>query len=71
MNRDARKAGKMTLVAVHPDSASLGLHMDIGGSGVSKVAGLIKLQKIEVCGAVSDAALERLHGKAKLLVEEP
>ena len=55
---------QMTVVAVHPDSASLEFHMDVGGPEFRKFADLIDLARIEVYGRVSDAVLERLHQKA-------
>lgn len=58
---------QMTVVAVHPDSASLEYHMDVGGAEFRKFADLIELLKIEVYGRVSDAVLERLRQKAKML----
>jgi len=58
---------RMTVVAVHPDSASLEFHMDVGGAEFRKFADLIELLRIEVYGAVSDAALERLRDKAGML----
>jgi hypothetical protein len=60
-------AGQMTLVAVHPDSASLEFHMDIAGSEFRKLAQLITLRAIEVYGRVSDKALELLRQKAAML----
>jgi hypothetical protein len=58
---------QMTVVAVHPDSASLEFHMDVGGAEFRKFADLIDLSRIEVYGAVSQAVLERLHQKARML----
>ena len=58
---------RMTVVAVHPDSASLELHMDVGGAEFRKFADLIDLLRIEVYGRVSDAVLERLNQKAGML----
>jgi hypothetical protein len=58
---------QMTVVAVHPDSASLQFHMDVGGEEFRKFADLINLLKIEVYGRISDAVLERLHQKARML----
>jgi hypothetical protein len=57
----------MTVVAIHPDSASLEFHMEIGGPEFRKFADLITLQKIEVYGSISDAALEQLHQKTRML----
>jgi hypothetical protein len=62
-----RERTEMTVVAVHPDSASLAFHMDIGAPEFRKFTDLIDLLKIEVYGHVSDAVLERLHQKARML----
>lgn len=58
---------QMTVVAVHPDSASLEFHMDRGRDEFRKFADLIELSKIEIYGSVSDEVLERLHEKARAL----
>lgn len=58
---------QMTVVAIHPDSASLQFHMDVGSAEFRKFADLIDLSRIEVYGRVSDAVLERLHQKARML----
>ncbi len=58
---------QMTVVAVHPDSASLEFHLDVGREEFKKFAGLIQLSKIEVYGVVSAAVLERLERKARTL----
>ena len=57
----------MTLVAIHPDSASLELHMDVGGQIFRKFADLINLRTIEIYGRPSDKALEQLQQKAEFL----
>lgn len=58
---------RVTLVAVHPDSESLEFHMDTGREEFRKFADLLVLSKIEVYGRVSDAVLERLEQKARML----
>lgn len=58
---------QMTVVAVHPDSASLEFHMDVGGAEFRKFGDFIDLSRIEVYGRVSEAVLERLHQKARML----
>ena len=60
-------ASKMTVVAVHPDSASLELHMDIGGEEFRKLAHLLTLTAIECYGQPSEKALEQLRHKAAML----
>ena len=62
-------AGKMTVVAVHPDSASLELHMDIGGAEFRKLGHLLTLTAIECYGQPSARALEQLQSKADALGE--
>jgi hypothetical protein len=60
-------AAKMTVVAVHPDSASLELHLDIGGGEFRKLAHLLRLTAIECYGRPSEKALEQLRHKAAAL----
>lgn len=62
-------AGRMTVVAVHPDSASIELHVQIGGPEFRKLAHLITLRSIEVYGRLSDAALTLVQQKAAMLGE--
>jgi hypothetical protein len=58
---------RMTVVAVHPDSASLELHLDIGGPEFRKAAHLLTLTGIECYGRPSAKALEQLRQKAAAL----
>ena len=57
----------MSVVAVHPDSASMDLHMRIGGPEFRKLAGFIDLQLIEVYGSPSATVLDQLQQKAQML----
>jgi hypothetical protein len=59
----------MTVVAVHPDVASLELHLEVGGPEFRKLADLIELRRIEVYGRPSDRALQQLRQKAEMLGE--
>jgi hypothetical protein len=61
------EAAKMTVVAVHPDSASLELHLDIGGAEFGKLAPLLTLTAIECYGRPSERALDQLRRKAATL----
>ena len=61
------EALRMTVVAVHPDSASLELHMEIGREEFGKLAPFIELETIEVFGVPGEAALEQLRAKAVAL----
>ena len=58
---------RMTLIQVHPNSASLELHSQIAGSMFPKFAAFIKLERIEIYGKVSDHALKQLNKKAEML----
>ena len=60
-------AGEMTVAAVHPDTASLELHLQIGGPLFAAVGRYIKLRSIEVFGEPSSTATESIHEKARLL----
>lgn len=60
-------ATRMTVVGVHPDSAALEFHMDVGDAEFRKFADLVELSSITVYGDVSDAVRERLHRKAEML----
>jgi hypothetical protein len=61
------EAAKMTVVAVHPDSASLELHLDIGGAEFVKLAQLLTLTAIECYGRPSERALDQLRRKGAQL----
>jgi hypothetical protein len=63
-------AAKMTVVAVHPDSASLELHMDIGSKEFRKLSHLLTLTAIECYGRPSERALEQLRHKAATLGDD-
>lgn len=57
----------MTLVAIHPDSASLEFHLEIGGPAFRKFTDLIELRTIELYGRPSDRVLDLLQHKAEML----
>lgn len=60
-------AARMTVVAVHPDTASLELHLGIGNEEFRKLGEMITLRQIRVFGPVSDRAREMLEQKAEML----
>jgi hypothetical protein len=60
-------AMSMTVVAVHPDSASLELHLEVGGPEFRKLAHLLTLTSIECYGRPSEKAMEQLRQKAAAL----
>jgi hypothetical protein len=58
---------RMTVVAVHPDSASMEFHMKIGGPAFRKFSDLIELESIDVYGQPSEAVMAQLWKKAQML----
>jgi len=58
---------RMTLIAIHPDSSSLELHMEIGAPAFRKFIELIDLRKIEIYGRPSERVLEQLQQKVQIL----
>lgn len=61
------EAGRMTVTAVHPDSESLELHLEIGRKEFRKLGDLVTLRQIEVYGSISDRAREMLEQKTAML----
>ena len=61
------EAERMTVTAVHPDSASLELHLDVGREKFRGLADLLTLREIEVYGPVSERARAMLEQKAEML----
>lgn len=62
-----REQTHMTIIHVHHDSDSLQALMDSAGPLFPQFEPLIDLLSIEVYGAPSEAVMERLRKKAKLL----
>lgn len=58
---------RMTLIQVHPNSASLELHLQIAGALFPKFSKLIKMESIELYGNASDKILNQLNKKAEML----
>ena len=58
---------RMTVVHVHPDSASLEFHMKVAGPAFPKFVDSVKLLTIDVYGKLSDDLLEQLRKKAQML----
>lgn len=58
---------RMTVVAIHPDAASLEYHMEIGKAAFRRFADLINLTGIDVYGTLGDSALDQLQKKAQML----
>jgi quinol monooxygenase YgiN len=58
---------QLTVVHIHPDSASLEFHMEVAGPAFPKFTEFIKLSMIEIYGEPSDNLLKRLRQKAQML----
>jgi quinol monooxygenase YgiN len=58
---------RMTVVQVHPDSASMEYHMRIAGPAFAGFAELITLSTLDVYGNPSEELLELLRRKVQML----
>jgi hypothetical protein len=57
----------MTVLQVHPDSASMERHMELAGPVFAKFADLVVLRAVDIYGSPSEKVLEQLRRKAELL----
>jgi hypothetical protein len=57
----------MTVVQVHPDLASMELHMNLAGPAFPKFAELLTLRTMDVYGEPSDVLLDSLRRKIEML----
>lgn len=57
----------MTVVHIHPDSASLENHVEVGGPAFRRFADLLTLSSIRVYGEPSEKVMRQLQDKAQLL----
>lgn len=58
---------RMTVVQVHPDSASLEYHMEVAGPVFRQFVELVTLSSIHIYGDPSEKLLKQVHEKAQLL----
>jgi hypothetical protein len=58
---------RMSVVNVHPDSASLEYHMEVAGPLFRRFVELVTLSSIHIYGEPSEKALKQVHEKARLL----
>jgi hypothetical protein len=65
------EAGRMTVVQIHPSSASMELHLEIAAPVFRKFAGLVDLTRVDFYGQPSEALLERTRQKTELLGSAP
>ncbi|MGH2680257.1 MAG: hypothetical protein ACRDG8_07210 [Actinomycetota bacterium] len=57
----------MTVLQVHPDSASMERHMEIAGPVFARFTDLVVLRTIDIYGSPSAKVLDQLRRKADLL----
>ena len=57
----------MTVVHVHPDTASLEFHLDVAGPIFRRMVDLVTLSSIQIYGEPSEDVLKQAHAKARLL----
>jgi hypothetical protein len=57
----------MTVLQIHPDSASMERHMELAGPVFAGFADLVVLRTIDIYGSPSEKVVEQLRGKAELL----
>jgi quinol monooxygenase YgiN len=60
-------SGVMTVLQVHPDSASMERHMELAGPVFATFADLVVLRTIDIYGSPSEKVVEQLRRKAELL----
>jgi quinol monooxygenase YgiN len=58
---------RMTVVQVHPDSASMEHHMTVAGPAFAGFAELVTLSTMDVYGTPSEGLLELLRRKVRML----
>jgi hypothetical protein len=62
---------RMTVIQIHPSSASMELHMSLAEPIFRKLADFVVLSKVDFYGTPSDALLEQMRQKADLLGKAP
>ena len=58
---------RMTVVHVHPDSASLEYHMEVAAPFFRRFVELVTLSSVHIYGDPSEKVLKQSHEKARLL----
>ncbi|MGH3030670.1 MAG: putative quinol monooxygenase [Gaiellaceae bacterium] len=58
---------RLTVVQIHPSSASVELHMRLAAPIFQKFTELVVLSRVDIYGTPSDALLEQMRQKAELL----
>ncbi len=63
----SQDGSQMTVIHVHPDSASLDFHMEVAGPRFGRFADLLTLTSIRIFGEPSATAIKQLEDKVRLL----
>ena len=58
---------EMTVLQVHPDSASMEVHMDVAGPEFKGLSEFLTLLRVDIYGKASERLLDQMRNKAKLL----
>jgi quinol monooxygenase YgiN len=62
---------RMTVMQIHPSSESMEFHMRLAGPIFREFTELVVLSRVDFYGTPSDAVLEQMHQKARLLGNAP
>jgi hypothetical protein len=62
---------RMTVVQIHPSSASMEFHMQVAGPVFRKLTELLTLSRVDFYGKPSDVLLEQMRQKAQQLGNAP
>ena len=65
------EGSRMTVMQIHPSSASVELHMRLAVPAFRKFTELVVLSRVDIYGTPSDALLELMRQKAELLGNAP
>ncbi|HEV8681856.1 MAG TPA: hypothetical protein VGS09_03645 [Actinomycetota bacterium] len=58
---------RMTVVQIHPDSASMEFHMEVAGSAFPKFSEFLTMSRIDIYGTPSDKLLRQVREKGRML----
>lgn len=64
-----RTENRVTVIQLHPDSASMELHMQVAASRFRRFANLLTLRIMRIYGTPSPQLLDQLRAKVRLLGE--
>jgi hypothetical protein len=62
-----RERTRMTLIAIHPDAASMEFHLEVAGPLFRKFRAWIDMKSIDIYGRPSAKVLAQLREKARML----